>query len=494
MATVVNTRDVLLQATSPRLNAPGVVTGLAAVSIIGGIRITGTLPDDDQLEAVILYENTVNNSGTATQIAEGLADHYDRLNLLPSAGTRYYWAKCRNKGNSTLGAFSNVASATAGTADWSTQVTGTGKPANNADNTSTILSNAATTITMASSTLLKYTSGLAGVFLGSGGFFGKDASGNATFSIVGSTGAATFAGDITTAGVGRFNGATSDGSRNFAIIGNDSGGQYGGLKGLASTGRALWGEASSSGDGAFTSSVSGNGLYAQASTGIAVKAQVTSSGTALQALGPITLNNSTFTWNALAGAAPAGSTTTCLHNDMVWRDPVTTARVNAAYGVASSGVCHIVVTDSGTATVSGGGLNMNSGLTGYQFTGSGNFIGLSAVSDARLKTDIRDEELGHDFIMALRPRRFRMRSDQRVVYHGFIFQEVAKVVPQRNDALARWLDSGIGSTDTIAVIAPLVNAYQQQARRIDALLREVEKLKARNPWHWLKRLCCAASA
>jgi hypothetical protein len=92
---------------------PGAVTGLSATPIIGGIRISGTLPTDLDLAYVEIWENTVNNVNTATFLDQGLKSSYDRLNLLTSAGTRYYWVRCVNT-SGAKGAFVGPVSAIAG--------------------------------------------------------------------------------------------------------------------------------------------------------------------------------------------------------------------------------------------------------------------------------------------------------------------------------------------------------------------------------------------
>jgi hypothetical protein len=96
------------------LNAvPGTVTGLSATPIIGGIRITGTLPTQLDLADVEIWENTVNNVNTATMRDHGLASSYDRIGLLPTDGTRYYWVRCVNSSGGK-GAFAGPVSAIAG--------------------------------------------------------------------------------------------------------------------------------------------------------------------------------------------------------------------------------------------------------------------------------------------------------------------------------------------------------------------------------------------
>lgn len=335
---------------------PNAVTGLTATPIIGGIRIAGTLPSDLDLAGVEVWENTVNNVNTATMLTEGLADRYDRLNLLASAGTRYYWVRTYNT-SGARGVFTGSVNAIAGTADWQTQVSGTGKPANNADVTATVLSSAATSITMASAQLLKYSSGLAGIAFGSGGLFGTDASGNTTFSIVGSTGAATFKGNITgganitITGTGQFDGLTSAAGNNWAIVANSGQAAYGGLyaNSQAVGGKAIAG---------FTSS--GTGVYGEAASGgIGVNAVATGTGTALSVSGPMVLGNNTFTWHGLAIAAPAGGTSTFLRNDGAWATPagtgVTSVTASTSTGgltLASSGGTTPAITLSGTPTSS----------------------------------------------------------------------------------------------------------------------------------------------
>jgi hypothetical protein len=131
--------------------APNPVTGLTATPIIGGIRLTCTLPTDADLASIQLFENTTNNSATATMIAQGLTDHYDRLGLLPSNGTRYYWVKCVNT-SGTVGAFSNVASATAGqvaTAQIASAAVGTAQLATGAVGSSQIASGGVATANIA---------------------------------------------------------------------------------------------------------------------------------------------------------------------------------------------------------------------------------------------------------------------------------------------------------------------------------------------------------
>lgn len=234
--------------------------------------------------------------------------------LLQAAGTRF------------------VTPVLTGTVDFATQVTGAQKPSNNADVTSTILSSAGTSIVMSNANLFKSSSGLGGVFIGSSGLVGRDSGGSTTFSIDGSTGAASFAGNITggsninITGQGSFGGQNSVGGFTMAISANPSalantGGIYargqgtapgvygssqgnasggpGGVQGATDTGIGVLGQATGSGVGVYATSVSGAALY------IAGTVQITST-TAVTNLNADLLDGNHASAFATAGHNHAG--------------------------------------------------------------------------------------------------------------------------------------------------------------------------------------------
>jgi hypothetical protein len=130
-----------------------------------------------------------------------------------------------------------------------------------------------------------------------------------------------------------------------------------------------------------------------------------------------------------------------------------------------------VVTDSGTATVAGSGLNYLCGITGYRFEGSTNYVTLQPISDLRLKENIEPEILGLEFINALLPKSFNMIGQQRRL-HGFIAQDVEPLIAHDDDALSIDNPNGYKGVDYMALVAPLVKAVQE-------LSAEVATLKAR---------------
>lgn len=218
--------------------------------------------------------------------------------------------------------------ATQSSVNWATQIYGTGMPANYADNTTTILTASGTSIVMTNANLFKSASGVGGVFIGSGGLFGKNSSGTTTFSIDGATGDASFLGDITTAGKGQFDGDTATiGGWSWAVTGGSTraaagkGGVYGrgviGVWGLAdvSNGSGVYGQANYS-NSSGVKGIAGGSSWAvwgdNSGSGVGVRASSVS-GTALQVEGPMTINNTTLVSNLNAekwNGATLGSVTT----------------------------------------------------------------------------------------------------------------------------------------------------------------------------------------
>ena len=125
-------------------------------------------------------------------------------------------------------------------------------------------------------------------------------------------------------------------------------------------------------------------------------------------------------------------------------------------------------------------------------------------SDARDKLDIEDSPLGLDFIMKLRPRKYRMNSREAYFeqgkerdftatndgskagkrpHYGLVAQEVKEVMNDLGVDFAGYLDSKIdGGEDVLSLgyaefIAPMIKAIQQQQHMIEQLQKEIELLK-----------------
>lgn len=86
-------------------------------------------------------------------------------------------------------------------------------------------------------------------------------------------------------------------------------------------------------------------------------------------------------------------------------------------------------------------------------------------SDRRMKSAIRDSDLGLDFVMKLRPRSYQKKGSKHREY-GFVAQEVEKVVPTKNTIISHDPKSDTYGLKYTELIAPLVRAIQELQQQI----------------------------
>ena len=125
-------------------------------------------------------------------------------------------------------------------------------------------------------------------------------------------------------------------------------------------------------------------------------------------------------------------------------------------------------------------------------------------SDERDKIDIEDSPLGLNFILQLRPRKYRMNSREAYFekgqerdftatndgskagkrpHYGLIAQEVKEVMNELGVDFAGYLDSKVdGGEDVLSLgytefIAPMIKAIQEQQQMIKELQKQIEELK-----------------
>jgi hypothetical protein len=290
-------------------------------------------------------------------------------------------------------------------------------------------------------------------------------------------------GNLDISGGGKISGyktALSYAGNPAAIVGNDSLNTANGIIGVTGTPGGI-------GVIGYSTSTSGYGGYFGTAAG--------SSGTALSLNGALITNSSSFvanlnsnylsgythsnfykTTDTVANATNATNATTATNctnatnatnannasylGNVPYYSYLTTSNANS--------YCQLVSTDSGTAYVSGGGLNFYCAIAGYQIRGTGNIIYLEPISDRRLKQDIEPETLGLKFINDLRPVTYKMKG-KALTQHGFIAQDVEKLIATVNDALATQNEKGIKGVDYLSLIAPLVKAVQELTQRLAVL-------------------------
>ena len=106
-------------------------------------------------------------------------------------------------------------------------------------------------------------------------------------------------------------------------------------------------------------------------------------------------------------------------------------------------------------------------------------VGWTTTSDGRLKTNIREDITGLDFIMKLRPVTYDFRftiSDFGTKlskrYTGFIAQEVEEIVPDLTGVDSK----GFMTVNYLGTTALLVEAIKEQQKIINELKKKVDSL------------------
>lgn len=214
----------------------------------------------------------------------------------------------------------------------------------------------------------------------------------------------------------------------------------------------------------------------------------TSAGTALEVYNPSTTGlgficNSRIKWGTYTYSVPSGAGTTYLRDDGTWSAITDVASLG---GYAAHSWARLFVTNSGTATASGFGVQLlGSTSTGIASayvgtTGYSNVvmfdIRTSSPSDERLKENIVDVPLGLDFVRQLRPVEYSLKADpKRQKGYGFIAQEVEQLGVGGTSLVYDDSDYQTGSVKGHKVIhypsyvAVLTRAVQELLARIETL-------------------------
>jgi hypothetical protein len=267
---------------------------------------------------------------------------------------------------------------------------------------------------------------------------------------------------IDISGFARFNGA----SGGYSILANNNVGSQGGISAHSGTSSlaAIRGENHSG--GVSIDAVHNGGGTALRCTAI--------SGTALEVNGDISISTQTISnltsgsTNNVAGSNVSGTVASA--NNAA--NATNSSNTSAMNGISSSGWCRFMVTDSGTATASSTGFVYQSTVTGVRTraTGGRNFI-VEEFSDEELKFNEEPESLGLDFILGLQPVTYERQDVPGITYHGIGARKTRQHLEnlnknKPNDTLGRTLDDGTESSSTIGLIAPIVKAIQELEARV----------------------------
>lgn len=517
MATIVNARDIILQADSPRVLPVSLASNIT--SIPNTVTVTGYST---------LGQMATDSSNALSQVGSKLnkasADVLSgTISVATAGGFKAGTIVWDSVGNVTSGSgvamtAKGIVGASGGSPTFSIDVNG------NAYYYGTVSANQITSGSISASTISVTSSGgfkagtiawdsSGNLLSGSGmamtakGLIGA-ASGVPTFSID-TNGNAKFSGTINTVGDATFYGRTTSGINikldgdnrvvDFCVSGwatsNPVNSSYvrNGLFGYSNTPSA-YANIGVIGYGAGTKGIgilgqgSWGGGYFYSDFGYAIACK-SIGGDALQVFGSMTIDNSKLVTNLNAdqhdgyhagnssGQIPVSNGTTCTNLNADMLDG------NHSSAFATSGHTHSIypsqfVTQSGTGNISAGTVYFytSTGLTAYQFfSDGGGSVGMRSVSDINLKQDIVPEDLDISFIRKLNPVSYRMKSDTSVKHHGFIAQDVEPLLPDSPDSLKMQYKDGVKGMDYIALIAPIVKAIQQIDER---LIKIEEKLNA----------------
>ena len=109
----------------------------------------------------------------------------------------------------------------------------------------------------------------------------------------------------------------------------------------------------------------------------------------------------------------------------------------------------------------------------------GSFV---TISDRRLKTNITNNNIGLDFIKAVRPVNYELKSQKGVVYDGFVAQEIDSIMRKLNiktfSGLSKPADTegGYYTVSYATFVVPLVNAVKELDEKSEKLKVNTETL------------------
>lgn len=283
-------------------------------------------------------------------------------------------------------------------------------------------------------------------------------------------GSITGSASINITGSARFRGATSSSDGSAAGVFNDTGTQTNGIisYSLTGNGSAVAGFAQTSGGG--------NGVYGVAlgSADRGVRAQRIGSGTALSVSGPMTISSTGLVTNLYAARAATA--------DQVNASNITgSIDADTFQGSIKSSFCRQISGNGGITTVP------NTSVLSVRTTGSlfdtvktratGTIVYIeNDASDAVRKTNIRDQDLGLDFLLSARAVTFeRIDSPGRVV-EGFLANQIASLVDREHNITA-WKENSCMEMSQTAMISPIVKGVQEFYREFAELQSEVYQLR-----------------
>lgn len=128
--------------------------------------------------------------------------------------------------------------------------------------------------------------------------------------------------------------------------------------------------------------------------------------------------------------------------------------------------------------ITGYGIRDNSGVMEYKDFG-GSWTTFASLSDIRLKENIKDYNLGLDFISKLNTKRFNFKNKPKETEEGLIAQEVKGVLDDLDVEFSGWKErpDGLQELKYNKFVIPLINAVQEQKEEIEKLKEQINELR-----------------
>ena len=202
------------------------------------------------------------------------------------------------------------------------------------------------------------------------------------------------------------------------------------------------------------------------------------------AMGTAALNSNILgNYNTAVGSAALMSNNSGNYNTAVGAFALISNNIGGSYNTALGYNSGVTINNLTNATAIGYNAkvgNSNNVRVGDEnITWIGGKVAWSPASDVRLKKEIKDSDLGIEFIKTLRPVSFRWKQGDNGVNYGFIAQEIEKALAGTEAGMVstagdEMQTKSLRYTD---LIAPLVKAVQEQQQQITELKSQIEVLK-----------------
>jgi trimeric autotransporter adhesin len=219
----------------------------------------------------------------------------------------------------------------------------------------------------------------------------------------------------------------------------------------------------------------------------ALVAALTSDGNT--AIGHSAMSSTTSASNVAIGYLAGAGTTSGGSNTFVGYQTGTTNTTGAnntllgyQANVSSAALTNATAIGNGATVNASNKIRLgNTAVTNVETYGS-----FTTISDKRLKTNINDNFIGLNFIKAVRPVQYELKTQKGIVYDGFVAQEIDSILQKQGIKSFSGLskpentEGGYYTVSYATFVVPLVNAVKELDALSEQLKVKSDKLAADN--------------